>query len=63
MHILYQTLSVMFFNIINTWELKPVLNWTVFRNDCKVLLEVRENRDQRNALDLALYFGIQTFSL
>jgi hypothetical protein len=49
--------------IINTWALKPVLNWTVFRNDCMVLLEGRGNRDQRSALDLALYFRIQTFSL
>ena len=32
-------------NIINTWALKPVLNLTVFRNDCKVLLEGRGNRD------------------
>jgi hypothetical protein len=50
-------------SVIYTWALKPVLKWTVLRNDCKVLLEGRGNRDQRNALDLALYFRIQTFSL
>jgi len=41
----------------------PVLNWTVFRRDCKVLLEGRGNRDQRNALDLGLHFRIQTVKI
>jgi len=34
--------------ILNTWALMLVLNWTVFRRDCRVLLEGRGNRDQRN---------------
>jgi hypothetical protein len=42
----------------------PILNWTEFRRDCKVLLEGRGNRDQRNALDRGLHFRIaKTFSL
>jgi len=29
---------------LNTRILKPDPNWTLFRRDCKVLLEGRENR-------------------
>ena len=44
----------------------PVLNWTVFSGDCKVLLEGRVNRGWTNAQDLRLCFRIepaQTFFL
>jgi hypothetical protein len=46
--------------MLNKWALIPVLNWSIFRRDCKVLLQGRGNRDQRNVLDLGLHFRIET---
>ena len=63
---LSDTACTLSLSTLNTCALMPVLNWTVFRRDCKVLLEGRGNRDWRNASDQRLCFRpetAQTFSL
>jgi hypothetical protein len=46
---LSDTICILYLSILNTLAFMPILNWTVFRRECNVLLKARRNRNRRNA--------------